>query len=127
MKIKKGDIIISLSLLLLSIVMAFGISNNSPKTSGKIVRIEHNSELYGEFSLNEDKVIEIDDGVHYNKVVIKDGEAYMEEANCRDQICTQMPPISINGETIICLPNRVFLEVIDTDQSNDDGIDRISR
>lgn len=127
MKIKKGDIIISLSLLLLSIVMAFGISNSRPKTSGKIVRIEHNSELYGEFSLNEDKVIEIDDGVHYNKVVIKDGEAYMEEANCRDQICTQMPPISINGETIICLPNRVFLEVIDTDQSNDDGIDRISR
>lgn len=127
MKIKRGDIIISLSLLLLSIVMAFGISNSRPKTSGKIVRIEHNSELYGEFSLNEDKVIEIDDGVHYNKVVIKDGEAYMEEANCRDQICTQMPPISINGETIICLPNRVFLEVIDTDQSNDDGIDRISR
>ena len=127
MKIKKGDIIISLSLLLLSIVMAFGISNSRPKTSGKIVRIEHNSELYGEFSLNEDKVIEIDDGVHYNKVVIKDGKAYMEEANCRDQICTHMPPISINGETIICLPNRVFLEVIDTDQSNDNGIDKISR
>lgn len=127
MKIKKGDIIISMSLLLLSIVMAFGILNSKPKTNGRILRVEKHSELYGEYSLYEDREIVIDDGVHYNKIVIKDGEAYMDEANCRYKLSTYMPAISINGETIVCLPNRVFLEVIDTDQSNDDGIDWISR
>jgi len=40
MKIKKGDIIISLALLLLSLLMSFGISNSKPKTSGKILRVE---------------------------------------------------------------------------------------
>lgn len=126
MKIKKGDIIISLGLLILSLLMAFGISNSKPKTTGKILRIEQDSKLYGEFPLNEDREIVLDDGAHYNKIIIKNGKAYMEEANCRDQICTHMQEISINGETIICLPNRVFLEVIDT-ANTDEDIDKINR
>ncbi|MDU5229002.1 MAG: NusG domain II-containing protein [Anaerococcus sp.] len=126
MKIKKGDIIISLALLLLSLLMSFGISNSKPKTSGKILRVEQNSKLYGEYPLDIDREVVFDDGVHYNKIVIKDGKAYMDEANCRDQICTHMKEISMNGETIICLPNRVFLEVVDPENENDD-IDKVSR
>ena len=126
MKIKKGDIIISLALLLLSLLMSFGISNSKPKTSGKILRVEQNSKLYGEYPLDIDREVVFDDGVHFNKIVIKDGKAYMDEANCRDQICTHMREISMNGETIICLPNRVFLEVVDPENENDD-IDKVSR
>ncbi|MBS6106119.1 MULTISPECIES: NusG domain II-containing protein [Anaerococcus] len=126
MKIKKGDIIISLALLLLSLLMSFGISNSKPKTSGKILRVEQNSKLYGEYPLDIDREVVFDDGVHFNKIVIKDGKAYMDEANCRDQICTHMKEISMNGETIICLPNRVFLEVVDPENENDD-IDKVSR
>lgn len=126
MKIKKGDIIISISLLLLSMLMAFGISNMNTKSTGQILRVEKDSKLYGEFPLDQDREIVIDDGVHLNKIVIKNGKAYMDEANCRDQICTHMKEISINGETIICLPNRVFLEVVDNSVT-DDGIDKINR
>ena len=126
MKIKKGDIIISLALLLLSLLMSFGISNSKPKTSGKILRVEQNSKLYGEYPLDIDREVVFDDGVHFNKIVIKYGKAYMDEANCRDQICTHMKEISMNGETIICLPNRVFLEVVDPENENDD-IDKVSR
>lgn len=126
MKIKKGDIIISISLLLLSMLMAFGISNMNTKSTGQILRVEKDSKLYGEFPLDQDREIVLDDNVHFNKIVIKDGKAYMDEANCRDQICTHMKEISINGETIICLPNRVFLEVIDNSVT-DDGIDKINR
>ena len=126
MKIKNGDIIISLALLLLSLLMSFGISNSKPKTSGKILRVEQNSKLYGEYPLDIDREVVFDDGVHFNKIVIKDGKAYMDEANCRDQICTHMKEISMNGETIICLPNRVFLEVVDPENENDD-IDKVSR
>ena len=126
MKIKKGDIIISLALLLLSLLMSFGISNSKPKTSGKVLRVEQNSKLYGEYPLDIDREVVFDDGVHFNKIVIKDGKSYMDEANCRDQICTHMKEIIINGETIICLTNRVFLEVVDPENENDD-IDKVSR
>ncbi len=126
MKIKKGDIIISISLLLLSMLMAFGISNMNTKSTGQILRVEKDSKLYGEFPLDQDREIVLDDNAHFNKIVIKNGKAYMDEANCRDQICTHMKEISINGETIICLPNRVFLEVVDNSVT-DDGIDKINR
>ena len=126
MKIKKGDILTIIGLLALGLVMIFAVSKKTGKEEGQILRIEKDSKLVEEVPLNEDREIVLDDGVHYNKIVIKDGKATMEEANCRDQICTHMPDISMDGETIICLPNRVFLEVVDKDNS-EDGIDKINR
>lgn len=126
MKIKKGDIFISLGLLILSFLLAMYFQSFNSKEEGQYIRIEHNSKLVGEYPLDVDKEIVLDDDGQYNKVIIKDGKAFMKEANCRDQICVHMREISIDGETIICLPNRVFVEVIDKSK-DDDSIDRVNR
>lgn len=126
MKIKKGDIFISLGLLILSFLLAMYFQSFNSKEEGQYIRIEHNSKLVGEYPLDVDKEIVLDGDGQYNKVIIKDGKAYMKEANCRDQICVHMREISIDGETIICLPNRVFVEVIDKSK-DDDSIDRVNR
>lgn len=126
MKIKKGDIFISLGLLILSFLLAMYFQSFNSKEEGQYIRIEHNSKLVGEYPLDVDKEIVLDDDGKYNKVIIKDGKAYMKEANCRDQICVHMREISIDGETIICLPNRVYVEVIDKSK-DDDSIDRVNR
>lgn len=55
----------------------------------------------------------------YNVVRISDGEASMTEASCPDKLCEHEGRISKNGETIICLPNRVVLTVTDTDKEQD--------
>ena len=34
-------------------------------------------------------------------------------ADCPDQICATHPKISKNRESIICLPNKVILEIVD--------------
>lgn len=125
MKIKKGDIFISLGLLIISFALAMYFQSFNSKEEGQYIRIEHNSKLVGEYPLDVDKEIVLDGDGQYNKVVIKDGKAYMKEANCRDQICVHMREIHADGETIICLPNRVYVEVID--KSADDGIDRVNR
>ena len=44
-------------------------------------------------------------------LIIKDGEAYMQEADCPNQICVHHSPISHKGESIVCLPNRVIIEI----------------
>ena len=44
-------------------------------------------------------------------LIIKDGEAYMQEADCPNQICVHHSPVSNKGETIVCLPNRVIIEI----------------
>ena len=51
-------------------------------------------------------------GTDFNVLVIREGTAFIEEANCQNQVCVHSKPISYTGETITCLPHRiqVFIE-----------------
>ena len=57
--------------------------------------------------------IEIPGKVGKCVMVIDGAEVYMESADCPNQICVHHSSISHKGETIICLPNRVVIEIID--------------
>ena len=88
-------------------------------SDGETVQITVDGELYGEYSLHEDKTIKINET---NVLRIKDGSAKMVEADCPDQICVHQRNISKNGETIICLPNKVVVTVCSGESSHLDGI-----
>ena len=72
------------------------------------LRITVDGEEYGVYSLEEDQVIHIGDT---NVCVIKDGYVTMTEADCPDHLCMKQKRISKKGGTIVCLPNRVVLEI----------------
>lgn len=55
---------------------------------------------------------EIPDGVSYNLLSVSGSEVSMEAADCRDQVCVHHIPISAGGETIICLPHRLIVEIV---------------
>ena len=57
-----------------------------------------------------------------NRLVIEDGTARMEWADCPDQICVNHRPVSSGGESIICLPNKVVVSVVSSKESSLDGI-----
>ena len=57
--------------------------------------------------------IEIPGKVGKCVMVIDGAEVYMESADCPNQICVHHSSISHKGETIICLPNRVVIEIVD--------------
>lgn len=44
-------------------------------------------------------------------VVLRNGEAFVEDSPCRDKLCVAMGRISRRGDWAACLPNRVFLRV----------------
>lgn len=46
-----------------------------------------------------------------NTIVIERGQVFMKAAECPDQICVRHKPISKDGESIVCLPNRVVVEI----------------
>lgn len=84
------------------------------------VRITVGGEEYGTYSLSEDQTIEIHDT---NVCEIKDGEVNMIQADCPDQLCIHQGPIRIQGETIVCLPNRVVVEITGKDKEEQlDGV-----
>ena len=53
--------------------------------------------------------------------VIKDGKAWVKEADCPDKICAKHRPISRSGESIICLPHKLVITVVNEKET--DGID----
>jgi len=57
--------------------------------------------------------IEIPGKVGICVMVIDGTKVYMESADCPNQICVHHSSISHKGETIICLPNRVVIEIVD--------------
>lgn len=127
MKLKKMDIIVVILLLFLSIGMAFFVQKFKSNENGNYLKVELNGKEYGTYPLNKDKTFKIKiDKDEYNVVEIKNGKVKMREANCRDLLCTHMPSIEKVGETIVCLPHRLILEIISSDDKKDDQeIDKV--
>ena len=85
-----------------------GASTQLPGTdSGGMIVISAGGKLYGKYSLSEDQEISINDT---NVCRIEDGQAVMVQANCPDQLCTFMGPVSGPNDLIVCLPNMVIIE-----------------
>ena len=117
-KIKKADVILLIVLVLLG--AGLSLLSASAGSAGQQVEVSVDGQPYGTYSLSEDQIIEINDT---NVCEIKDGEVNMIQADCPDQLCIHQGPIHIQGETIVCLPNRVVVEITGNDKDEQlDGV-----
>ncbi len=83
------------------------------RPAGDRVEITIDGNLYKTFSLGEEITEEIRTGEsECNTLIVRDGKAYMHSATCPDGICVDHPPIFREGESIVCLPNRVVVTVV---------------
>ena len=88
---------------------------------GDVVRVTVDGNEFATYRLDEDISVDIitgDGGEHIIRLVIKDGRARIEAADCPDGICVSHKPISRENESIICLPNRVVVTVYSTKDDN---------
>lgn len=95
------------------------------RSSGNMVKVTVDGELYGVYSLSEQITEEIhtgENGESINRLIILDGKAYMEYATCPDGICVAHHPIFRVGESIVCLPNRVVITVFTDGDANEPDI-----
>ena len=46
-----------------------------------------------------------------NHLIIKDGEVWVSEATCPDKICVHQGKIHMDGEIIVCLPNKMTAQI----------------
>ena len=91
------------------------------RADGDTVTVTVDGAVYGIYPLDEDITVEISSDYGTNVLVIKDGLAFVEAATCPDKICVSHKPILRDGETVVCLPNRVVISV----SSTKDGPDMI--
>ena len=111
-KKRKNDLILVASLLavLLAVYAVFSIFT----VKGEYVRVTVNGKEYGTYALSTDLKLEIAGNTEgrVNILVIKNGEAYVDYADCPDPICARHRPIKNVGDSIVCLPNKVVVTVI---------------
>jgi len=118
-KMKKNDLILIIIVIVLA-AAAFLIHNFMGGDNAGVVTVKVDGELKGTYSLLENQEIEINGGS--NILVIKDGEADMIWADCPDKLCVKQKSVSKNNENIICLPNKVIVEVESDENSEYDAV-----
>ena len=107
-KVKNDIIFIAVLLALILVFSAFYLFS---REEGDTVIVTVGLELYGEYPLSEDKTVEIRNGEAVNLLIIEGGRAWIEYASCPDGVCSAHRAISHNGDSIICRPNAVVVEV----------------
>ena len=116
----RNDIILISAILFIVLTAALGLFLF--RKAGDTVTVTVDGRLFGEYSLSENRTVEIKNGNGYNLLVIEDGKAYVKEASCPDGICSSHRPVSSDGESIICLPNKVVVEIHAKSQNEPDII-----
>lgn len=108
---RRNDLILIIGLLLIAAVALIYLFFFRP--AGDRVEITIDGKLYKTFSLGETISEEIrTDESGCNTLIIRDGKAWMDSATCPDGICVDHPPIFRDGESIVCLPNRVVVTIV---------------
>lgn len=103
-----ADIIVIAFFLLISLLLFLFIRGGK---EGSEVRVMVEGKEIGVYSLSRDGEYSLNGGT--NTIVVKDGKAYMADADCPDKLCVRQGKVSRNGETITCLPNKLTVTVID--------------
>lgn len=110
---KKGDFI--LIFLILLIVIVFFIARAFEKDSlEKYVEIRTDGNLVKKIKLTKDLnlIFDVKSIEGSLKLKISSGKVYVEDSTCRDKICEKTGKISKEGESIICLPNRISISIV---------------
>ena len=103
--LKKADVVLIISLLILAVFAAlFPFLNN---TNGSEIVVLKNNEEINRLPLSKNAKLDLTTNV----IVIENGKAYVQSANCPDKVCVHHKAISKKGESIICVPNALVLEV----------------
>lgn len=110
-------------LLVVGFIIVFAVSllgfysraTADAETATKFLEIHLEDQLYKRIEIpNEDytQTFSVLSERGMNTIKIKDGAAYMLEADCPDHLCESSHPISKPNEILVCMPNRVILSIV---------------
>ncbi|MBQ9935125.1 MAG: NusG domain II-containing protein [Lachnospiraceae bacterium] len=109
--IKKSDVILLAFIILIAIFALIYIM--STRKSGARVKISYDGDVVETFELSEDREHQVTTEKGKNVIMIKNGNVDVIEADCPDKICVKHTNIKNAGETIICLPHKLVIEIVE--------------
>lgn len=118
--LKIGDIIL---LFIIIIIISFTFSRYVFSGTGVNRVCVTGKELQKYFSPDDDATIYVQGPLGVTTIRVEKGEVWIEDSPCREKICIKMGKIKRPGEQLICVPNRVVVEL----EGERGGVDGVSR
>lgn len=107
--IKKADIALFFVILIVGLAISwFSLSGSS---SGDKVVVTVAGEPFGVYDLHKDQTVDVTQNGHTNHITIKDGTVAMAYSDCANQVCVETGAVSETKDSIVCLPNKVIVEI----------------
>lgn len=113
---KKQDFILIGTIVAIALVLLLAVNLMQEEGAGVVVKI--NGAEVARYSLKIDGTYSLNGGT--NILVIKNGVAYLSEANCPDGLCVKQGKISKTGQVITCLPHKLTVTVYGAEENDVD-------
>lgn len=108
---KRNDFLLLGTVLLLATAI-FLCYRFIPRQNGDLVVVKENGTIIKTFPIekNTSYTIHAKTG-GMNVLQIKDGFAFVKDADCPDKLCVHQKKISKKGETLVCLPHKIVVSI----------------
>ena len=113
-----------LLLALLGVGAAMGALLFLLRSPGATVTVTVDNVQTAAFPLEEAREYRIETEYGTNLLVIADGTARLTEADCPDLLCVKQGSIRYAGDSIICLPHKLVVEITG---DAPDGVDAVAK
>ncbi|MDR0851998.1 MAG: NusG domain II-containing protein [Clostridiales Family XIII bacterium] len=115
LQIRTADVILTAALFVGAVIGAFFAANAGVYADDARVTVTVGGELYGVYALSEAQEIVVDK-TYENVIMIEEDSSgrmrvRMKSADCPGQDCVHRPPIDRTGQSIVCLPNMLSVEI----------------
>ena len=120
LKKHRNDILLIAGLLAVS--LGIWLYSLAARQEGGCAQVTIDGEVVMELPLNVDTTVVLGEGEHTNMLVIEDGCVYVSQASCPDHVCIRQGKIHYDGQTIVCLPNKLVVTIRGGESSKTDAV-----
>lgn len=105
----KNDI--KLIIIIFVFIILLSIFLYKPKHSASLANVYYDSELILTIDLNKDNIYEVSGYNGIVKIEVKNKKIRVIEETSNYNICSKQGYIENEGDSIICLPNKIIIEL----------------
>lgn len=104
-----GDVLVMLIGLIFVAYLFKILWHNEQATK---LQIRLGDKIYATYSLDQNRTIDVQGPVGVTRIVIANGKARFASSPCQNQYCVHQGWLSRHGQSAICIPNQVSLELL---------------
>ena len=116
-----------ISVIVLTLICALGIYvavGSMSLNKGPVAEIYHDSELVATLNLSEDTIYVLEQRKYPQlygdfEIEVKDGKVHILKEVCPQGICVDLGWTDTSSKALICLPNKIFVKVVEDDSGSD--------